>query len=1061
MNKVVTKSIQISISLFCLIFARTAFQQSAGKPENEPTVDPTFDSAAENEAKARQLSLQWNREAISQAIGIYEKEAEKPAKTPEAEKSAAYLREAGRLWIILGDKEKAKQHFNAALLRLKNQKSPVEESKINSELSLIHLNEGDLENSRRFFEKAVALSEKAGDPVAQAAALYAAGEYYYFRNETTVSENYYRLSIEKWRAAGNPQGEGKSLLSLGYLYLIKSEFDKSSESFDRALSNFEAAADDRGKALSYKAIGCNFNYLNENQKALESLKKAESLFPTDMDFTEKAMLYNWFGKAFEDYGDWRLSLNYRLKAFDLFEKDKHLYGQLATLPSLGKLSFLLNDDASAFDYLFRAEKLARRLKDNFYLATVYDEIGNIYFKRRDFQNSLDYFNKALNLFQSHIYQRQIAGIHRKMGQIHQAENNLTLAEKSFSVSIELSRSVRDNFGEADTLYRLAKLNLQKSNVTDSLNFAREAVLATESLYSEVLNSKLKSSYFSNAFERYEFFIFGLMQMNRQMPNEDYMLQALKAAEKSRSRSILETLSLSDADFTKDADKETVKREKEIRAGLNAKADKLTDLLSQDAEKSETDKLSNEISELENELENIKARLKQQSPVYSAIKNPAPFDAADFQQNVLDENSLFLEFSFGAVESYLWLIEKNEINAYVLPPRDELEAHIETLRELLKDRALKSDESVEDFQKRIAEAEIKYQSEAKQLSRKLLGQIAGKISNKRLIIVPDGKLHYFPVAALPLPDADTNDPLLLTNETVYEPSAQTLAVLAKSRKQSAVPAKSLLVFSDPIFRTDDARFLPANESAEKTNADTVKTERFRFIESLNDLPRLEASKDESEMITGIIGAGQADNYSGFAATRENLLNIKTGDYKILHFATHGLTNGERPELSGIALSGFDEKRQKLDQLFRIQDIYALDLNADLVVLSACDTGVGKEIKGEGLMSLNNAFLQTGAKSVVASLWKVEDGATLELMKHFYGALVNENLTPSQSLRKAQMKLRENPQYKSPFYWAGFTVQGDFRSVPKISRGYGFWIYLTPLLPLVPIGFYLYRRRKMQN
>jgi hypothetical protein len=110
----------------------------------------------------------------------------------------------------------------------------------------------------------------------------------------------------------------------------------------------------------------------------------------------------------------------------------------------------------------------------------------------------------------------------------------------------------------------------------------------------------------------------------------------------------------------------------------------------------------------------------------------------------------------------------------------------------------------------------------------------------------------------------------------------------------------------------------------------------------------------------------------------------------------------------------------------------------------------------LMSLNNAFLQTGAKSVMASLWKVEDGATLNLMKNFYGEMEG-NLTPSQALRQAQIKLRQNPQYQSPFYWAAFTVQGDFRNVPKISNKSNLWIYFLALIPFVLGGIYFYRRR----
>jgi CHAT domain-containing protein len=1048
MRPTLPKSFLLPICVICLIFVETVYFQSSNSISR--LADPP------TETDAQKLSRQWNRNLITRAIEIYRRDAASFEKTGSPDKAAASLREAGQLWLILGNKEKGKQLFKSALAILKSRTNSAERSKIYSELSLLDLNEGNLTESRNLFEKAILFAKNSNDNAALAAAFYSAGEYFYFRNETAVSLDYYRQSVERWRLAGNPQGEGKTLLSFGYLYLMKSEFDLGLDTFNAALSRFQEADDLRGQALTYKGMGTIFNHLNENQKALESFQKAESLFPEDIDYTERAMLYNWFGKVFEDYGNWRLSLSYREKAFNLFEKDGHLYGQLATLPSLGKLNSMVGDDESALNYLFKAEKLARRLSDNFYLATVNDEIGNIYFKRNDFQNAVLFFNKALKLFQSRIYQKQIASVYNKLGQIYKAQNNSAAAQKYFTDSINLSRSVKDRFGEAEALYHLAAINSQNSKLEDALRLAKDSIVVTESLYSDVLNSKLQSIYFSNVYDRYELYINLLMKMDKASSNQNYEIEALQAAEKARARVILENLSLSEANFTKDADAETVRREKEIRALLNTKADKLTDLLSQKADQREAAKVSGEINELENELENIKARLKQQSPVYAAIKNPAPFDVADFQQKILDENSLLLEFSFGAEESYLWLVGKNEISVSVLPAREQIETQIEALRGLLKERELKPGESVADFQNRIGEAETKYERDAKELSRQLFGQIAGKLANKRLIIVPDGELHYFPVAALPNPESARGEPILLTNETIYEPSAQTLVVLAGSRKQSAAP-KNLLVFSDPIFTSDDARFADVKKTAPIETSETAQTDKFRFAESLNNLPRLSASRDESETIIGIIGAANAVNYSGFAATREKLLDINTADFRILHFATHGLTNEEHPELSGIVLSRFDEKGQKLNEFFRIQDIYALELNADLVVLSACETGIGKEVKGEGLMSLNNAFLQTGAKSVVASLWKVEDGATLELMRNFYGAMAYERLTPSAALRRAQIKLRENPQYGSPFYWAAFTVQGDFRSVPEIADGYPWWAYLLPVLPLALIGFYLFRRK----
>jgi CHAT domain-containing protein len=224
--------------------------------------------------------------------------------------------------------------------------------------------------------------------------------------------------------------------------------------------------------------------------------------------------------------------------------------------------------------------------------------------------------------------------------------------------------------------------------------------------------------------------------------------------------------------------------------------------------------------------------------------------------------------------------------------------------------------------------------------------------------------------------------------------------------------------------------------------------------LNKLSRLTASEDEAASIAEVLGSPKSDILTGFSATRERVFAPELLNYKILHFATHGLINEDRPELSSIALSQFDDKGQNLDGLLRLQDIYSLNLKSDLVVLSACETGIGKEVKGQGLMSLNNAFLQVGAKSVLSSLWKVDDQATKELMKNFYQELATEKFTTTESLRQAQIRMFKNPQFKSPFFWAAFTVQGDYKNIPKFSANNSkYWLYLLLLIPILFFGYWV--------
>ena len=1004
------------------------------------------------EKDAEMLNKQWSSDSYRRSIELFSMASEAWKKLNNFQNYSKCLRETAKIYLKLNEFDNASRQLNKALeLDGKNNYWEARTEDL-SLLSLVYLRAGKVKESKKLYKQALQLSQNSENPSIRAISLFSAAQYNYFYGNADETIKLFQETLSFAEQANDKILIAQSLLYIGYTNVKLGKTAISLENAQKALAIWEEIDDVRGKAICYVGLGFIHTMTGQYQDALRYYKKGEELFPNDFEWLEKGRLFNGLATIYEEYHQFKLAENYRLKALECFKKSKYLYGQLATLPTLANDVYLNGNFDAAKTYYGEALTLAYSLKDVYHLAYIKKDLGEIYLENNLSDKAIENFLEVEKIYQKLATKFPI--VYELIGKAYFKKSDLINAHLYFKQSFQIAREVKEISTESESLFNLAQISAIENNPDEALKIIQESLRLTENLYSDTDNTNFKSTYFSNVFDRYELYINLLIKMHKQSPNENYAIEALQAAEKSRARSILENLSLAEADFTKDALPEIVKREKEIRVSLNSKADKLTDLLSGNAAKSETDNLDNEINELNNELENIKADLKQKSPMYSAIKNPAPFDVGEFQKNILDDNSLLLEFSFGKDESYLWCVGKNEFSSYILPPRVQIETIVEKLRGLIASREMKQGEAIEDYQKRMAEAEADYQSGARELSNLLFGQIADKLSNKRLIIVPDGKLHYFPVAALPLPNSESNDPILLTNETVYEPSAQTLLLLEKSRRQSAA-TKNLLVFSDPIFTTDDARFSPENKPVK--TAETTSADKFRFVESLNSLMRLTASKDESDSIVSIVGATESDVYSGFAANREQLLNIKAEDYKILHFATHGFTDEQRPELSGIILSRFDEQGQKLDESFRIHDIYGLNLNADLVVLSACETGIGKEVKGEGLMSLNNAFLQTGAKSVMASLWKVEDGATLELMKNIYGAMAGANLTPSQALRQAQIKLRRNPQYQSPFYWAAFTVQGDFRNVPKITRSSINPFYFLTIPILIFLGFYLFRKK----
>jgi len=282
----------------------------------------------------------------------------------------------------------------------------------------------------------------------------------------------------------------------------------------------------------------------------------------------------------------------------------------------------------------------------------------------------------------------------------------------------------------------------------------------------------------------------------------------------------------------------------------------------------------------------------------------------------------------------------------------------------------------------------------------------------------------PFASLPAPAASSYRPLIVDHEIITLPSASVLAALREETAGRRRAAKTLAVLADPVFQSDDPRI---NGVSEKTALPDSSKEIYRSAKEsgLDSFVRLRFTRQEANEITRFVSADKQLEALDFAASRANATSAALDQYQIVHFATHGLINNRHPELSGIVLSLVDEKGQPQNGFLRLYEIYNLKLGADLVVLSACQTAVGQEIKGEGLLGLTRGFMYAGAPRVVATLWQVDDRATAELMKRFYQKMLGEGLRPAAALKAAQVSMQSDKRWSSPHYWAAFTLHGEWK------------------------------------
>ncbi|MDQ3254579.1 MAG: CHAT domain-containing protein, partial [Acidobacteriota bacterium] len=563
---------------------------------------------------------------------------------------------------------------------------------------------------------------------------------------------------------------------------------------------------------------------------------------------------------------------------------------------------------------------------------------------------------------------------------------------------------------------------------------------------------------------HESYIDLLMRMHAADPVAGHHLAALTVSEQARARSLLELLAEAFTDIRQGVDVQLLERERSLKERLTIKLDDLTKLLSGKHTAQQKAAAAKEVDGLTGEYRQAQIEIRQRSPRYAALTQPQTLGTKEIQQ-MLDGDTILLEYALGRDQSYLWAVTTDRVLSYQLPSRVEIESAAHRVYQLLVARQPAPGLTGIQQRERETEADAHYQAQATALSQMLLGPVAAQLGTKRLLIVADGALQYLPFAALPVPvgqgseaasgQASENNnatrppapsprpPLVLEHEIVSLPSASVLALLRRELVGRQPATRAVAVLADPVFNDDDARIKLSRASRKSpagTQHQTAETTLLashsspaleRSISSVRgsgdraSLRRLLFSRDEAEAILTVTSQPSSLKALDFRANRALAMSDELSQYRVIHFATHGLLDSHHPELSGLVLSLVDEAGRPQDGFLRLHEIYNLRLNADLVVLSACQTGLGKEVRGEGLIGLTRGFMYAGSPRVMASLWQVDDAATAELMKRFYRGMMRERLTPAAALRTAQLEMLKKKHWQSPYYWGAFVLQGEWR------------------------------------
>jgi CHAT domain-containing protein len=455
------------------------------------------------------------------------------------------------------------------------------------------------------------------------------------------------------------------------------------------------------------------------------------------------------------------------------------------------------------------------------------------------------------------------------------------------------------------------------------------------------------------------------------------------------------------------------RERELGRLISAKAELQTRLLSSKHTDTEAVATERELDALTVEYQQLQSRIRQVSPQYAALTQAAPLALKEIQAKVLDENPVLLEYALGTVKSVLWVLTPSSLHAFALPPASDIEAAARRAYDLLTARNQRREgETPAARLARVRQADTEYPAAARNVSRMLLYPAAAYLEHKRLLIVGEGMLQYLPFGALP--ECGTELPLIVNHEIATAPSASVVALLRQETAGRTAASKLLAVLADPVFHSDDPRIAGSRSS-------NIRSASFE----MDDFARLRFSRSEAEEISRLADPAGTFKALDFDASRETAMSPDLANYRIVHFATHSLLNNEHPELSGVVLSLVDRSGRPQNGFLRLHDIYNMRLGADLVVLSACRTALGQDVKGEGLIGLARGFLHAGAPRVVAALWEIDDRATEQAMKRFYEGMLGRSERPAEALRAAQVALWKSKGWEAPYYWAAFILEGEWR------------------------------------
>ncbi len=776
------------------------------------------------------------------------------------------------------------------------------------------------------------------------------------------------------------------IITLSNLALAKTSMGATQEAIDLWQAAMRLNTEINQPLIAARAehnLGHALQELGRLDEALAHIDNAASVFEQHNDDY-------WYSQSLQSIGAVYAAIDELADATTYFEQalsldSQNQQGRANILRRLASVNWRLGKLELAGEQFAEAHGIFMSNNQNGSAAIVTSEHGQLQYELGNHEQALSSQREAWATLSALGNIREAARAQSRLGQMMLHEGDTEEAETTLQEALTGHRAVFDELYELDTLTALSRA--QYGQV--SLDSARSATELANKIRLQTLSPDLQSSFLASRRGAFEQYIDLLVDSGK-------IREAWVVSEQIRARSLLDL----------------IQSENHSGRELNQIRDERDVLLAKLADLSQAEDQS-QLIELRREIDMLEGQLRGNENMLANINSP--IDTLAIQQQLGDEVTM-LSYFVGSESSHLWAITGQQVHHYPLPAAAEIAPIATDLTYALRSH-------------RQSRSRIAYM--AAQLSEMVLQPALNDIDGRELVVIADGSLQLVPFGLLPVDNNDTTA-LVDTTTVTYSPSAKIFDLLDGQRMSATA---SIVVLADPLAN-DGNQIAMLDDVQDNFSSPLNFTEllaKRTLSQSAVNITALPGAQLEAAAIENAAEASDSNGYAnqvkvmtGTNASHKFVSNGGLQGYGVVHFATHGIVDADMPELSGLVLANSDSG-QSMSYL-RPHEIAGLNLDADLVVLSGCETGIGKSVGSEGLLSLSRPFLVAGARQVISSLWQVSDQATALLMERFYFHLLQEDKSPEMSLRMAQQWLREQPQWDHPYFWAGFVVQGG-RSIAE--------------------------------